>query len=95
MKTEKCGAAPKVNLAAKFHLVHICALMWLYQINAHEHTHILLKHHLISILYHSTCFNPQRAILKSTIGTFQQEGQQNESPDVEFTLMSSVYCVTC
>jgi len=29
----------------------------------------------------------------STLDTFEQQGQQNESPDVPFSLMCGVYCV--
>jgi len=53
-------------------------------------TYIIKKNTLLAHF-----ITPHVATLKgsssgSTIDTFQQQGQQNESPDVEFTLVSSV-----
>jgi len=56
-----------------------------YQINAYECTHILLKHHCISILYYSM-FQPS----KCHLDTFQNQGKQNESPEIKFWKLKKV-----
>ena len=67
----------------------MCALMSLYQMNTDECTYVLFKHYIS--LRHVSAHKGTTS--GSVTDIFPRRGQQNESPGVKFSLVSSVYCV--
>jgi len=63
----------------KIYLVHIRALVSIYQINADKCTHILLNHHFINSIPNSNMFQTLKYLLqRAQLIHYSKVGQQND-----------------
>ena len=53
-----------IKYVETFHLVHICAIVSVYQINTDKDTHILLNHHFIKAIRNTNVFQPLKRHLR-------------------------------
>jgi hypothetical protein len=76
-----------IEIRTVIYFVLIRALSSLHQLNTDKCTQTQLGYHFINTIYVSTLKVPTS---ESTLDTFKQQSQQNESPDVKFNFMCAV-----